>query len=172
MQLDKTTIQKLEKLISDAKAKIERNHTEIMKNITVSSKLEVIVSPDAREQVKNLLDSSSAASAQAKEYSELIERIKSASLSLEMNGRDYDSRKQSLNSKITQAESLISQGIAQGVISRDRVDVLESTIAESRSSLKKMEKILTPIETKLSGIPDIPGGLSALQQKPAITEGF
>lgn len=171
MQLDKNTIEKLEKLKSEAKAQIESSRAEILNHITVNSKLEVIIHPDSRDVVKGIVESSAASAAQIKEYTELIRKIEEANISLEMNGRDYNSRRQILNSKIMQAEKTISQGISQGVISKGRVDELESTVADCRIALKKMDKILTPIENKLSSIPE--AGLAVLQQKPAIEiEGF
>jgi hypothetical protein len=169
MQLDLNTISKLEKLKQEAEARIEKNRLEVLKHIIVDQKLQVVVNPDERELIKQILDDSLAASGQIKEYTNLINKIEEVSISLEMGGRDFNSRRSILNSKILQAERQISQGIAQNVISKTRVDELEGTIADARTALGKMSKSLTPLENKLAGIPD--AGLISLQHESQ-TEGF
>lgn len=168
MNLDLNTIKKLEQLKQEAEARIELNRSEVLKHIIVNQKLDVVVNPDSRELVKQIFENSSAAAAQIKEYVSLADKIKEVATSFELNGRDFNSRRSILNSKILAAERTISQGISQGVISKVRVDELEETISEAKTALGKMAKSLTPIENRLAGIPDM--GLVSLQESQ--TEGF
>lgn len=152
MNISRETIPRLEKIKNDTEAKIQQQRADILKYITIDPKFNVIVDPQYKDRAKEITECIFALHQEKKKVETLIAAIKDAAAELNCGNFDFVHKHNRLISGLGTNERLLQQGVINGLLSKERCEMLEVAISEAKKGLDRYNEIIPPILKRLEAI--------------------
>lgn len=154
MELEKTTLKKLEYLKNETAAKLQARRADILGCIALDQKTQIIIDPDRKEEAKSIAEEMTRLRRESAQMEELIEAVKEVAKTLGIGTFDFGGERGRLNNIIVQNDQVIKRDVIQGVMSKERCAALEGAMKEAEIKLKRFDEVTAPLIDKLAAIPD------------------
>lgn len=169
MQLEKTTIKKLDHLRSEAEAKLQARRADILNCISLDQKNSVIIDPAFKDEAKVIAEEMINLRQESAKFGGLIEGVKEVAGTLGIGSYDFGSAKGKLNSIIVTNDQVIKRDVIAGVMSRETCAALEDAMKEAEIKLKRFDEVTAPLIAKLAAIPDFQVPAPQRQDRSTVT---
>jgi hypothetical protein len=154
VQLEKTTIKKLEHLRSEAVATLQARRADILSCVAIDQKTAIIIDPEFKDRAKAIHEEMAILRQESAKFEGLIVEVKDVASTLGIGTFDFGGEKMKLNSIIVTNDQVIKRDVIAGVMSRERCTSLEGAMKEAEIKLKRLDEVTAPLVAKLAAIPD------------------
>jgi hypothetical protein len=154
VQLEKTTIKKLEHLRSEAVATLQARRADILSCVAIDQKTAIIIDPEFKDRAKAIAEEMINLRQESAKLDALVESVKEVAGTLGIGTFDFGGEKMKLNSIIVTNDQVIKRDVIAGVMSRERCTSLEGAMKEAEIKIKRFDEVTAPLIAKLAAITD------------------